>query len=276
MTMPYCIQIGNSLSDQEKVKVESIILSVFSDVHHIFNNWNSQSEISHLNQLEAYEPCPVSPELLKFLECIDQIVDLTEGRFDPTIGLVQQVWKNHLHQKMVPSHDQIQDLLSTVGWKKIHLEKGFFWKEISQTAIDLGGIAKGYAVDLFIERLREAGYPNLFVEWGGEIRTLGHHPDKRAWRVGIYGLSEHIELKNEAIATSGSYLQNWTIHGQNYTHIIDPRTSLPLSNTPFSSITVIAPTCTEADAIATALMLFSSVEEITKWAENRGIKFYVW
>lgn len=274
MTIPYCLQIGTPLSQKEATAIEVLILNVFSEIHQIYNNWNPESEISKLNQLAANEKVSLSNSLNSFLLYVDKIVEFTEGRFDPTIEPLQKLWKKNLKEGSLPSLESLAELSATIGWKKIHIEKGLFWKEHSLTGIDLSGIAKGYAVDLLIEKLNAAGYQDIYVEWGGEIRTLGNHPDRRPWKIGIQGSSK-IDLTNMAIATSGSYNQNWTIDTTNYTHILDPRTQQPIQNAPISSVSVLAPTCAEADGLATALMLFPSKDAAEKWALEKGLKVFI-
>jgi FAD:protein FMN transferase len=269
------------MDTKKAAAIEALILNTFMEVHRIYNNWNPESEISQLNRLPAKQKVALSLELASFLAQVDRIVAQTEGRFDPTVDPLQRLWKGCLQAGRLPSQEEQEHYAQAIGWNKIHLENGFFWKEHPLTAIDLGGIAKGYAVDLLCERLVHAGYPNVYVEWGGEIRTCGSRSQKEPWRVAIYrppSLTPFppIELKNSSIATSGSYVQNWEIEQVCYTHIIDPRTQYPLHDAPISSATVIAPTCTEADALATALMLFPSKEEAHFWAEEKKIKVYIW
>ncbi|MEZ5314643.1 MAG: FAD:protein FMN transferase [Chlamydiales bacterium] len=262
MTMTYTVQIGDPNPDLLLVK--EIITSTFSEIDKIYNNWNPQSEVSQLNCLSANEKYWLSPELANFLQLVEQIVELTEGRFDPTIGSIKEdLFKKHLQSEQ-----------NFIGWKTIHLEGNCFWKEHCETLLDLGGIAKGYAVDLLIERLQDAGFQNLFVEWGGEIRVTGQHPQQRPWRVAIFG-GEIVELNEEAIATSGNYFQKWTIEGKTYTHIIDPKTTLPLTEGSIESASVVMKTCCEADAVATALMLFSSEEEAYLWAKSKNLKIWL-
>lgn len=262
MTMGYSVQIGDLHPDLDTV--EAVILSTFSQINQIYNNWNPESEVSKLNALPAGQKRRLSSDLAAFLKRIDGIVLLTEGRFDPTVAPI----KNSLLEGHLCSES------AAVGWDKIHLEGDLFWKEHDATAIDLDGAAKGYAVDLIVERLEEAGYHNLYVEWGGEIRTTGSHPQGRPWKIAIRG-GETLEMKKSAIATSGSYLQNWTIDKTLYTHIIDPITKKPLANTPITSASVMSKNCFEADAIATALMLFPSKEEAYAWAEAHNLKIWL-
>lgn len=275
MTIPYCVQVGDRLSDEQTVQIQRLILDTFAEVNTIYNNWNPDSEVSRLGTLAAHQSIELSEPLTAFLRFVGQVVARTEGRFDPTVEPLQRVWKEHLRKGRVPERAQLAPIAQATGWHHIHLEGSSFWKDDALTALDLGGVAKGYTVDLIAERLDQAGYASIYVEWGGEIRTIGQHPEGRAWKVGIEGLSA-IELSGAAIATSGSYIQNWTITGMTYTHIIDPRTGEPLHNCPISSVSVIAPTCAEADALATALMLFPSCAAAEAWASSQGIRSYIW
>ncbi len=264
MSMAYCVKIGDPRPDL--ALAEKIIASAFSEIDCVYNNWNPHSEISQLNRLPAGKKQILSDPLAAFLHRVDALVEFTEGRFDPTIAPVKE---NLLK-------GELQSDASAIGWEMIVLEGNQFSKKHDKTALDLGGAAKGFAVDLILERLQEAGFRNMFVEWGGEIRVSGSHPEGRPWKVAIFG-GETLELREEAIATSGSYLQNWTIDGTGYTHIVDPQTKQPLalSNAPIASASVLSKTCFEADAIATALMLFASQEEAYAWAEERGLKIWL-
>lgn len=260
MTIGYTIQVGDPHPDL--FSIQRIIDTTFNEIDQVYNNWNPTSEISRLNALPAHIRCELSPQLTSFLKRIEKIVFITEELFDPTVAPI----KKSLLEGAITSHSQI-------GWDKIHLEENTFWKE-EGVALDLGGVAKGYAVDLLLERLQEEGYSNLFVEWGGEIRVAGNHPEGRPWKIAILG-GETLNLHNEAIATSGSYHQSWEINGKTYTHIIDPKKREPLSNNSITSASVVAKSCMEADAFATALMLFSSQEEAYAWAEKNNLRIWL-
>lgn len=275
MTIPYSIQIGNPLDKKQISDIECIIANTFAEIDSIYNNWNPHSEISHLNQLQAYEKTTLSDELATLLKKVDLMVLKTEGRFDPTVEPLHQLWKEALQSGNLPEHEKIIECSSAIGWHLIHIEGNTFWKEKTLTALDLGGIAKGYGVDLLAERLKELGLTKIYVEWGGEIRTIGTHGENRPWKIGIQGHSI-IDLSDQAIATSGSYLQNWNVEGICYTHIIDPKTAQPLQNGEITSASIIYPTCCEADAFATALMLFPSQAEALCWAEKTGLQVFIW
>jgi len=272
MTMSYTIQVGDSLSQKEQTAIEKTILSTFSEVHQIYNNWNPNSEISKLNRLPARQKVTISPELVHFLLLVDKLVALTENRFDPTVEPLQKLWKEKMRSGLIPTEKELTRLFSAVGWQNIHIEGTTVWKEHELTAIDVGAVAKGYAVDLLVERLHQAGFKSIYVEWGGEIRTAGTHPEGRKWRIALSSGST-LELYNQAIATSGNYLQKWTINEITYTHVIDPHSKQPLHVTDRSigEVHVISDTCARADAIATALMLFEVPIEAENWAKERDI-----
>ncbi len=269
MTIPYHILIGDELTAEKKAQVERIVAETFSAIDQTFNNYNPHSEISRLARLKSYEKVVLSKELHHLLLVADKVHTLSCGRFDPTVEPLAKLWKSSLKEGHLPTQEQLTHITPSVGWKLIHIDEDGFWKECSDTSIDLGGIAKGYCVDKLVENLKELGFANTYVEWGGEIRTTGQHPSGRKWCIGIEGITT-IDLTNSAIATSGNYIQCWQLNGITYTHIIDPITKEPLQVHPESiaSASVRSSTCAFADALATTLMLFSSTESALKWAEQ--------
>lgn len=278
MTIPYRIIVGKHINKQRRQGVQALIDMTFAEVDQIYNKFNPNSELSKLNGIDAYVAEPISAELQSAFKATDEIVSLSEGKFDPTVESVQQLWQEHLSVGCKPPREEVEIISASVGWNQLHIQNGLFWKERSDTHIDLGGIAKGLCVDLLTERLVDSGYADILVEWGGEMRAHGRHPDDRPWRIFISRLDstdpsqaiDTIDLDNQAIATSGDYLQNWNVGGTVYTHIVDPKTCNPLTITrnSIASATVLAPTCTLADALATSAMLFSSSVEAQKWAQK--------
>ncbi len=283
MTINYRILVGQSLDLQQREVVQQIIQETFAEIDSIYNKWNPQSEISQLNQLKAGEKKTLSWQLFCFLERTDDLVMLTNGKFDPTIEPLQQLWKDRLEKGGIPDHSEIEELRPCLGWDKIHFSHQVFYKDDSRTRLDFGGIAKGLCVDLMIDHLAEAGFKHLYVEWGGEIRATGEHPAGRPWSIFISRMGDSnpenaiakINLIEQAIATSGDYFQNWTIwtsegKQQTYCHVFDPAKLEPLIVKPGSvaSASLVANECLTADALAKVLMLFDSAEEAQKWVEQ--------
>lgn len=278
MTMRYRIIIGDDIYGPEIAKVQWIIQKAFQETDAIFNKWNPASEVSRLNQQKDEFPIPISPQLERLFQETTQIVSLSQGRFDPTIEPLQRLWKQKLQKEEIPSDKELDDIASAIGWGKIHVSNGMFKKDHELVKMDFGGIAKGLCIDMLVEHLNEEGFHHVFVEWGGEIRATGLHPEGRPWTIYISRLGDNdpshaiatIFLDSQAVATSGDYLQNWTVLGNTYFHIFDPRTLRPLQATHASiaSVSVVAPTCALADGLATAAMMFSSINEAKTWAEQ--------
>ncbi len=275
MTIRYRVIVGAPLSPEDKKHIANAITSSFQMVHSIYDKWNPDSELSQLNKLKKGEQHPLSPELYQLLSITDQVVQLSGGRFDPTIEPIQRLWKEKLRLEKVPSSEEINAVKPFVGWKKIHFTSEMFYKDEEEAALDLGGIAKGHGIDLLTEALLSLGFQNVYVEWGGEIRAHGQHPTGRPWTIYISRLWDEdpthaiatIHLKDQAIATSGDYLQNQTVKGATYFHIYDPISFQPLQATASSiaSASVVANTCALADGLATAAMMFPTKEEATEW-----------
>lgn len=289
MTIDYKIIIGHPLTPIEEERIKELILTTFKEVDAIYNKYNPESEISLINRMPAEEKRALSAELEDLFELSQQMYDLSGGRFDPTVEPLHRLWQEKLATGEVPLAEEIEELIPVVGWNKIHLKNGYVSKDHGLTSLDFGGIAKGLCVDMLAERIQDAGFPNVFVEWGGEIRALGEHPDGRDWKIFITRLGDtnpehaiaHLSLKNQAIATSGDYLQQWSVFKPSlddpdvsekitYFHILDPRShSLLISKKgKITSASVLSTSCAFADGLATVAMMFDTIEEANRWAEQ--------
>jgi len=287
MTMPYCVEVGKKLSLSESRAIVRLIDDTFAEIDAIYNKWNSDSEISQLNRLDAYERKRISKPLAQLLKRCDYFVQISNGKFDPTIEPLQMLWKHYLEQNTVPPQDEIERVRAAIGWHNIILDDESFMKKNGKTALDLGSIAKGYTVDLLIEKLNSMGYENVFVEWGGEVRAARHHPQGRSWAVYISNLEDvdpdhalaYVPLQDQAIATSGDYMQSWTVTGYNpqngpkrttYFHVFDPQTLQPLemTNTSIATASALATDCATADALATMLLMCKNLDEAKLLAEK--------
>jgi thiamine biosynthesis lipoprotein len=278
MTIDYRIVIGTSLTPEQTTEIQNIIDTTFNEINTIYNKWNPASEISHLNSLPAHTSFALSSKLYDFLKFTDHVVSITEGRFDPTIEPLQELWKQSLSAGQELSPVEIEKIAPVIGWKNIHFNEGVFTKDHDNTMIDLGGIAKGFAVDLLAQNLEAAHINSFYVEWGGEIKTHGIHPHKRPWKVYISRFNNtnpndaiaFVELQEEALATSGDYLQYWKVGNTLYFHILDPASLRPLqiTSTSLGSASVAASSCALADGLATAALTFSSEAEASNWLEQ--------
>lgn len=275
MTLPYHLTIGKTLSNNEQNQIQTVIDQTFADIHKTFDNWNPDSEISKLNLAPKEAHIPLSPQMQDLLALCGQIVSLSGGRFDPTIEPLAQLWQND--EK--PNQEAVQAACDSIGWNHISIHNGILKKDCDGTRLDLCGISKGIFIDWLVERLQKLGYHDLIVEWAGEIRAIGHHPDNRDWAVPVdprFTMNKQkiapIPLRDCAMAVSGNSCRN----------IVDPLTAAPPELTAYSiaSAMVLAPTCALADALATAAMLFHNRKEAETWAQEvvtlyPDVKFWI-
>lgn len=291
INMPYRLLIGDTLSRSNRALVKSILDSAFADVNRISNHWNPKSELSFINRAKANKPIKISPHLSDLMRLATKIHNLSDGLYDPTLSPLIQIWKNSLNLQKIPSQKEIVAASQNIGWEHVVFENQTITKKRDALEIDLDSIAKGMAVDIVVQQLVDAGFENVYFEWAGEIRAHGHHPSGRPWNVSIYGPERPedgaIPLENEAIATSGNYMQYWVIPNKKggvtmYSHLLNKTTKSPieLQGKSILSVTVKAPSCALADGLATAAMLIDDPTELKNWTtkikeEIPGVTFWI-
>ncbi|MCE9636846.1 MAG: FAD:protein FMN transferase [Planctomycetes bacterium] len=186
--------------------------------------------------------------------------DASDGSFDPCLGGASELW-NVERRTSPPDASQLRRYAGRRLHRFVdvdtHAGSPVVLLRDADIQIDLGGIAKGWAVDRAGDVLRARGINNALVNVGGDLVALGHNADGEPWHVGVRsptdpnGICAEIDASDIAIATSGDYERCFVWHGRRYHHILDPQTAEPRV-TPVHSITVIASTCMSADAAATA------------------------
>jgi thiamine biosynthesis lipoprotein len=229
-------------------------------IESVMSNWRSRSEISRLNAEADSTPVAVSKELFALIDSSVHYSRATFGAFDITVRPLMTLWGFQGGRGNPPSADELAHALTLVGYEKIALDPS---KETialpAGMELDLAGVAKGYAVDRCVSVLTAFGARNALVNIGGNIYALGEAPGARGWTIGIrdpkggLGTVGSILLSNEAVATSGDYENFVDISGKRYGHIIDPRTGEPATGV--LSVTVVAPTGLESDALSTGLFV---------------------
>jgi len=195
-----------------------------------------------------------------------QCAEATNGAFDPTVLPLVEVW-GWFSTPSVPDSGVLDSALALVDWKKIKLA-GDTLIVPEGMGLDLGGIAKGFAVDEAVSFLMESGVEEGMVNAGGDIRVWGD----RKWKIGVRnprgtGIIAVVELENCAIATSGDYERFFMVDGKRYHHILDGKTGFPASSG-LVSVSVIAPTSVLADAYATAVFVMG-VNRGLAWLESQ-------
>jgi thiamine biosynthesis lipoprotein len=233
----------------------------------LMSAYRPDSEVSRLNRWGAEEQVRLSPDTLSVLNSAMEFWRLTGGAFDITYAPLRSVWREAVDWGRPPDEAELAAVLATVGCEKLVLEGDAARFATSGMQVDLGGIAKGYALDIAARALKEAGARAGIVDIGGDMNLLGRPATGGSWHVqvrwppGLPG-EERIILRATdcAITTSGDYERGFKIGDRWFSHIIDPRTGRPVVDVP--SVTVVAPDATTADALATALSVLGVEEGI--------------
>jgi thiamine biosynthesis lipoprotein len=220
------------------------------------STYRPDSEISRLNARAARQPVELSPITIQVLREAKRFTRLTDGAFDATYAPLRTLWRRAQDQRELPSEAALQKALSRVDSSGLVLEGNTARFAREGMEVDLGGIAKGFAIDLAIEALAREGATSALVDVGGDIRVLGRRRDGEKWKIQMRDprpekhASIVLRLEDAAVATSGDYARFLRIGDRRYSHIIDPRSGHPVENVP--SVTVIAPDALTADALATS------------------------
>jgi thiamine biosynthesis lipoprotein len=251
------------------------------DVNRLMSGYVPSSDVSRLNRSKVGQHVKIAPETLTCLTQALEVAANTEGAFDPTCRPLVTLWKDaaRKHDRL-PDQIAISTARASVDWRAVDVRSAEwrvgFKKDNMQ--LDLGGVAKGYALDLAIQALRKEGAVGGLVDLGGDLLAFGTNRGQ-AWRVGVQDpfdsqkLLMTLRVEDRAVATSGNYRQPLVIAGKTYSHIVDPRTGKPTAEAP--SVTVIAKDGLTADAWATALSVLS-VEEGRKLVDQRDDLEVLW
>ncbi len=251
-------------------------------IENLLSIYKKESEVSMINLKAGVEEVKVSRDCLYVIEEALSYSELSDGAFDITVGPLIELWGFDRGGKKVPNKTEIKKALRLLNYKNISInrEKSTVKLKKRGMKIDLGGIAKGYAVDRMAAILKNGGIKKAIVNAGGDIYALGNPAGKSGWEIGIRNPRDHegivdvIKVKNKAIATSGDYEKFFTKGSRRCSHIIDPRTGEPASDV--MSVTVIAPNALEADALATTLFVLGKKagDELIRQLENVEVFFF--
>lgn len=235
------------------------------DVNRLMSDYVADSEIGRLNRTPAGTPIVLSPETFACLEAALRVSVRSGGVFDVTCRPYITLWRTAAGRNALPTEAELAAARARVGCDKLRLDPAA--RSVTLLAdgmqVDLGGIAKGYALDLAAAAMKAAGATAGLVDVGGDIVAFGARPDGQRWRIGVRnpfgpGLIATLELTDAAVATSGVQQRFFEIDGRRYSHIIDPRSGRPAHEAP--SVTVIAADGTTADAWATVFSVLSVAE----------------
>jgi len=241
--------------------MQSKLDAKFHEIDLALSTYVDNSEISRLNRGEEVT---ISPIFKAVHEKSIEVWEESGAYFDPTVGKLVRFWGFGPDARRAVDTADVDSIKNYIGLDKLRPIR-LKWSIPKGMELDYNAIAQGYSVDLICEMLAKEGIQNYMVEVGGEVRCLGQNLEGKAWRIGVDKPTEEIDAQDRfqfilgmdsmALATSGNYRKFWvdTTTGMRYAHTINTKTGYPAKNQLLSA-SVLAPTCMEADAYATAFM----------------------
>ena len=262
MGLPFRITLYSTSSERAKDAADAAFARI-AELNNVFSDYEDDTELVRLSRSSGTgAKVPVSEPLWTVLARAQQLSDQTGGAFDITCGPLTSVWRRARRKSELPSPELVQEMRERCGWQKLKLDPATRTAELvsPQMRLDLGSIAKGYAVDAALKLLKEREHPSALVAGGGDMAAGDAPPGRQGWRIEVAPLDVEgtappsdkliVELRNCGIATSGDRFQRLEIGGKRYSHLLDMRSGQPMTD--HSLVTAIGPDCFTA-SISTAL-----------------------
>jgi thiamine biosynthesis lipoprotein len=230
-----------------------------ADLNRIMSDYLPESELMRLCKKAGGPAVAVSPDLFAVLARAAEISRITDGNFDATVGPVVRLWRRSRRSQLLPSEAELTAARALVDYRQVVLDPVARTVRLAKSGmiLDLGGIAKGYAAEAAQSVLKDQGVTRALVAAGGDIAVSGPPPGKPGWEIGVARAPGETSdgptliLRDAGVSTSGDAEQYVEIGGKRYSHIVDPRTGLGLTES--WQVTVIAPDATTSDGMTKVL-----------------------
>lgn len=231
-----------------------------SEINDRMSAYQPESDISQINFHAGWKPAAISKETLRLLKTAKNFSAFTAGAFDITIRPLVTLWGINQKPQFIPEQQEISSALSLVNSDDLQLDEanGTAYLKKAGQAVDLGGIAKGYAADEAKRLLEESGVKSALINLGGNILTIGSRPDGTPWKIGVQNPAAlrgeflgMLSVQGQTVVTSGSNERFFVKDGVRYHHILDPHTGMP-ARSGLLSVTVVGADSMTADALSTA------------------------
>jgi FAD:protein FMN transferase len=244
---------------RDQTFLSEVVTEVFTQIDQLdeqMSNYKPESELSGINRNAAKQDVIVSPQLFGLIQYSLRASQESGGDFDITVGPLMKLWGFFRGQGRLPSTPELAQVRKKIGYQHVHLdaERRTIRFDAPGMELDLGGIAKGYAVDQAAELIRSDGVTAALISSGSSsIYALGSPPGERGWKITVRDPfhedkpSDVFRLQNFALSTSGNYEKFFKINGRIYCHIMDPRTGWPVQN--MLSTVAAVPTGIETEAL---------------------------
>jgi thiamine biosynthesis lipoprotein len=266
--------VSAAKSESELGEILDGAFALLAEMDKKFSMRDPGSEIYAVNTASGSEWAKISRDTYAVLASAVNAARLTDGAFDPTVGAVTLLWQEKLGKGKIPEDGEVSEAVLKTGYRKLSLSAPDGASlDIPGGAIDLGGIAKGYASAMIRDYLREKGVTSALIDLGGNVVAMGGRTERgeteRApWRVGIQHPAKPrgapicvLEISEGAVLTAGVYERFREVDGRRYTHILDPKTGRPVDGE-LESVTVVSNDPAQADALSTAFMVMGEREAL--------------
>lgn len=259
------VVVTSAEESREAAALQAPLQKLLDEVNQQMSTYIEDSELSRFNRHASAEPFAVSPELARVTRRALQIGAATDGAFDVTLGPLIALWgfDKDGRRTTPPPAKALAAARARVGLERVRVDGDKLVKTKPDVEVNLSGIAKGYGSDVVHNKIVAAGFDEAMVEIGGEVRASGKNPAGKPWRLGVNvprsdsdptSVLTTVPVKDRGLATSGDYRNFFEAGGRRYSHIIDPKKGEPVERPPVS-VSVLAPDCMTADALATAGMV---------------------
>lgn len=277
---------GFAPSQEEFEKEAGVIkeqLTYYNNLYDIYNDYDGMNNIKTINDNAGVQPVAVEPEIIELLEFGKEMYELTDGKVNIAMGSVLSIWHEYREYGMNnPLDASLPDmkLLEAAGEHTdindviIDKEAGTVYLADKEMSLDVGSIAKGYAVQQVLEYCRSEGMDNILFSVGGNIAGLGSRGDGTNFKIAIQNPDlesnepyiQKVEIKDgQCVVSSGDYQRYYEVDGKRYCHIINPETFYPAET--FAAVSILTNDSAKADALSTALFNMT-IEEGQEFIES--------
>ena len=250
-----------------------------AQLNDILSDYEADSELSQLSRTSGQgREIPVSEDLWRVIERAQLVAEQSGGAFDATVGPCVNLWRKARREKTMPDPVRLAEARRAVGYTHVRLnpQRKTVQLLVPDMRLDFGGIAKGYAIDEALKTLRLRGSTRALVSGGGDMAVGDPPPGKNGWRIELAPLdvtnappARFVLLSHAALATSGDLFQRLEIDGRRYSHIVDPRTGIGLTD--HSLVTVIASDCMTADSLTKVVSVLGPQRGLEIIESTRGV-----
>ena len=240
--------------------------AVFKEVDRLedaLSNWREHSDVSRLNAAAGRHAVPVGTELRDVLQTARQVSEWTNGKLDVTFGVMSGLWKFDYQNQdgTIPHPSEVARKRKLINYRNLIVDEtaGTAYLRGAGMVVNLGGIGKGYAVDRARDILRQRGFRDFMIQFGGDLYVSGRSGDRR-WRLGIQDprgpanrIFAEMDVMDSTFSTSGDYARFFIKDGHRYHHILDPATGAPAEGC--RSVTILTGSATIADGLSTGVFI---------------------